>query len=441
MINTTANAFSLELNSFVENIENHNSLQIRKFFNRNFRAINESIGNIAIQTDLIKLGNKALEKSQDAHSCAVAFQIGSTARTILPNPDCIWDNLPTEIQKYIFSELSREFITLYTLNQLLISKKISRMIYHVKRDWINANDFCLYKLGYITPKAAIAGIIKHQLTSANFSAYTSLNDSDLEELKNCSQLKKLSLYPANFQMDKAADVLNKISSLESLKLYSGLNCTEKLIDAIGKHTSIQNLHLSCDNTCEDEIPIALKNFNLQNLNFSWCKKPTSLIDKHSNLQGLDFTRRLLFFDDALIDVICKLPYLYELNLWGQSISGVQLAKIVDKHPTLQILNLGRTALTSDQFVKIIGKLTHLRILDISYCIQISGDHLVKIAENAPTLQRITIHGMKIAEDKLIEVIELLHNLENLILMDYDKYSIDTMNEIARKYPMLQISIC
>lgn len=365
---------------------------------------------------------------------------------MIPHLDCNWERLPIDIQKNIFCELSREVITPYTFNQLLVSKKISNIIYQVKRDWINDQEICLRTLGCKTAKEAIDYIIKHQLTSANLSAFSSLNDSDLTLLKkNFPLFKKLSLQSLYFSSDKLAHVLSKIISLQSLKLHLNLNNSEKLIEAIGKHTSIQNLHfLSISPGLGDNIAEILKNFiHLQKMNVSWWKTTadniTKMLENHTYLKGLNMASCFTYFGEARVHMINKLPYLEELNLGGLPISGDHVERIVNAHPMIQMLNLSYCSqIHGDDYVKMAEKLPNLRLLDISYCSQISNNHLIKMAEKLPFLQSLNIDGMEISDINLIEVIEMLPHLESLTHTRFYKNSYTTRNEIAIRYPMIKV---
>ena len=339
--------FEKSLEDFVDDqiINFHSLSKIKSFLNDNSRNINESIGSKEIKANLRKLC-KSIEKYKDPQTRALAFQLQCTANALVPDPNLVWEALPSELQKLIFLKS----LTDQSLDQLLlVSHKVNQNASELKINFINEENTCLKSVGCITAKEAVNYVVDNCLTSANLSGFLDICDEDLEKLGECPNLKNLSI-SGKFSGSKFVEVLGKLSNLQSL--------------------FVRNSAISDDQVVEG-------------------------FSKLPNLLRLEMRGLWKFSDDKLVEALGKVPNLQFLDFSGHlKVSGDKMVEALAKLPELQSLILTRCKLISgDHLIEALGKLPKLQHLDIRGCALISKDKRDEIILKFPEINLIYIQKM------------------------------------------------
>lgn len=446
----TSDDFSSELSQFVNG--DHNFIELKTFFNINLRTINESIGNQKIQDDLLILSHLALEMAGDAESRALAFQIQCTAKALIPDPNVVWEVLPTEVQKLIFSDVYQSAVasTDQAPNLHLISKQVKENISGEKYNWIDDNEVCLRSLGCKNAKEAVQYIIAHRLTTADLLTFPDFDDEDLQELSEyCPQLEKLAIYTPQFSPDKLVQELDKFPKLINLHLWGWRQLDGPgLKNMMGKLPKLNSLNLnSCYGISGNELAESLEMLpELKRLCLVHCPnisgiKLAEAIGTRTNLESLNVTDCFQIRAHLLVEAITKLPHINSLVfVGGEEISGDELVEIAKTHPMLRSLTvqLYPSNLSFDQFVVALGMLTHLEELRLGDDFFVDGDKLTEALGKLHSLQVLALEGChQISGDHLVEIAEMHPMLRELSILECDQISDEKMDEAVDKLPMLQ----
>lgn len=394
------------LNDFVDDqvIDTHSLDDIKAFFYNNQRLIDGATGDDVVQADLFKLSGIVREKFNDAN---LAHLISSKATAVVPLPVGVGLNvLPNEIQSLIFSNLGSDI----ALNQLLVSKQISKNVSPVKDALINDNNTCLRSLGCKTAKEAVQYVIDHKLTSANLTTFKDFKDEDLDNLSQCTTLKQISLNSFNFSGDKLVAVLKTFDRLEDIDLLACLQVsTGQLLEIIQDHNELQGLSLHRMHT-DNEIAKAIVNLsNLQRLSLSAGYLTTEdqlveLLEKNSNLQSLTLDN--LDSSKRIVDAICNLNDLKDIALDG--LADYEIVKILENQKNLKSLRLYDINSRIVNAVLDIANLDHLEL-----CNYHRDNCIANILEKHSNLQSLVLSPFQQVGDETIEALGSLHHLQTL----------------------------
>lgn len=398
---TTTN-FSLDLKNFVDdqNIDNHTFIDIKAFFNKNLRIINESSGNKEISDDLMKLRNKLFDKTKfnDADSRILGFEIQSIAIGLFPSKEFVWEALPPELQKLIFAEANQSL----EKNNIQPLLKVSK---NVKNDWINDNDICLMSLGCSNSAEAVNYVIKHKLTSANFLAFDDFRLTHLQLLsENCSKLKKLSFNAEIIVLgDLLAEYIENFPLLDTLRIeLDSIFSGDKILKSIENLCFLKHLKLGTS-----------ANSGISRVQLD------EMLEKLINLESLDLKYFGQSIDDKITESIGKLTKLKSLNIssFARGAAGLDFSVALRNLTGLQSLNISGNANIKfdDQLMETIGTLTQLRSLDLSDCAisHTTGDKLKAALGNLVMLETLRLRGSQIDGNNFPEVFEKLTKLKYL----------------------------
>ncbi len=213
-------------------------------------------------------------------------------------------SLPKEVQQHIFYQAGANAIVIQDL--LTLEKNPTNAI-AAKNAWINSNHISLEAVGCKTENDAIQYIIKHQLTSANLSEFTSLRDNHLVELcQKCPHLLNLSVSSwylgersiralekltelqcldialcSNLPEGEFTEVFKKLTKLQSLNVFGCLQLSTKFVDALKLLSDLRSLNVArCDQLPGKELDEVLSGMiGLQDLKLKGCKAYRAIKNK------------------------------------------------------------------------------------------------------------------------------------------------------------------
>lgn len=463
----------------VKSQDDNGIVEVRNNFNARLRKINGSgkmeVGEV--YNDLIKLRNNILKRFDSAEGRELAFQVQCTARSLLPCDHDLWEKLPPDVLRLIFSKANKSENTAncITMNQLLISKQITSSLLSLRNNWINSDFISPKMFGCVNSKQAIEFIIKQELNVANLLEFPDFGDDDLETLSRCRpQLNKLSIGANKLTGIGLEEALGRFKTLRQLEILDRRFCSHAL-SAIKKLPLLESISL-CGNWWQDSnfenaienLPW-LQNLKLQAGNSGYSEnmmdKSLETLKKLTKLKSLEFTGHLAFSEDTLVEVIEKNPLLqsltfsedafgkmgdkfvdaigrlsllHSLNLSGGRKLPIKIAESIGKLTLLQSLNLSGCYQLGDKLPEILEKLTLLQSLDISHCsrLHVAGlseaiekntlltslklggccndtDRLLKMLEKLPLLKSLGIYNASVSDEDLVKIMEMLPLLEIL----------------------------
>lgn len=413
----TTNDFSHELEKFVASDQDLSDL--KRFFHRNLELINQSTGNKELQTNLLKLSEKAFEKADNAESRIFAFQVQCTANAMIPDSNLSWASLPPDIQKLLFTEADKNEDSANPLN--MVSKELNENIHGVEKDWIHESLIRSRTEGCQTAKEAVGYIMDHGLSSANLLSFPDLNDTDLDELiENCPYIKNLSISSEFVSSTKLLELISSFTSLKSLDLTLSNIVTGECLIKIAKrnpslkHLKIYNRYDTPNLTVDQLLEIA-----------KTCPNLTSLSINVRNLSG-----------EQALKIAKSLPNLRKFKMEGSQVDEFHLLKIVETLKDLQELDFnGCPTIGGRQVIEIIKLVPDLRYLDVSFCKNILDDQLLEIAKMRPNLVGLNVSDCDFGS-KIIEIVQELPKLRILKLNSCAHISGDDVVEIAKHSPEL-----
>jgi uncharacterized protein YjbI with pentapeptide repeats len=139
-----------------------------------------------------------------------------------------------------------------------------------------------------------------------------------------------------------------------------------------------------------------------------------LLEKCPNLQQIDLGSTEITGEGFNSEAI-KLEKLHEIHMfWCTKLTDEYLKMLLEKCPNLQKLNLSDTKITGEGFNSAAIKLENLHEIHISYCNNLTDDHLKRLIEKCPDLQKINLSGADItgqAFDSHDIKLENLHEID------------------------------
>ena len=412
----------------VKKQDDNGIVEVRNNFNARLRKINESFGNREVYDDLIKLRNNILKRFDNAEGRELAFQVQCTARSLLPSENDLWEKLPADIQRLIFSKAnnSEKTVTSITTKQLLISKQLTSGLLLLRNGWINKEFISPKLFGCMNSKQALEFIIDNELNVANLLEYPDFgDDNDLDKLSQCRpQLRKLSIKSKNLS-SYGVTVFEKFKSLQHLD-YTSYHYVEDVLKAIQKLPLLENLSFTgcwwhSDLEGIENLSL-LQYLKLQTVNVGVSEnemdKSLEALKKLTKLKSLEFIGNLAFSGDKLAEVIEKNPLLQSLTVSDDGhfrIKGDKIVEAIEKLTRLHSLNLSGCFKLPEKIAESIGKFTLLKNLNLNGCRQLS-DKLVMMLEKLPLLQSLDIsHCGYLSVAGLSDAIGELNQLTSLDL--------------------------
>lgn len=173
---------------------------------------------------------------------------------------------------------------------------------------------------------------------------------------------------------------------------------------------------------------------LKSLNFSSSLIDGDALTELSEIDDLKLENLILksceqLTNAGIINLVRKKSSLVELDLsFSVRLSDEVVIEICNCLPNLKILRLKRCRALTDQGIKNICNLVELEILDISECVNITGDGIIKGVATKLNKKMKEIHfsALNICEKAVIKIAE---NFPNLLILDLS-YCFNGVTELA-----------
>lgn len=254
-------------------------------------------------------------------------------------------------------------------------------------------------------------------------------------LKSCSNITKLAItdtrYLSDFVFNRIVSMTPELISLEltgcHISFHRGLykkfypNWVNTASDCVFTFHYIRDF-------------IVRQATKLKSLNFSSSLIDGDALTELSEIDDLNLETIILrsceqLTNAGIINLVRKKISLIELDLsFSVRLTDDVVNEICNCLPNLRILRLKRCRALTDQGIKTICNLIELEILDISECVNVTGDGIIKgvATKLNPKMKEIHFSALNICEKAVIKIAE---SFPNLLILDLS-YCFNGVTELA-----------
>jgi uncharacterized protein YjbI with pentapeptide repeats len=190
-----------------------------------------------------------------------------------------------------------------------------------------------------------------------------------------------------------------------------------------------------------KIALPFLKFNLKEIDLSFTSitddELRELLENSSNLQKINLYCRHII-GTAFNSETIKLEHLIEINMsFCSNLTDDHLKKLIEKCPKLQKINLSNTKITGKAFASGDIKLEHLTEIDISDCANLTDDKLKMLLEKCPNLQIIKLSNITITGAAFDSAVIKLEDLKEIDISECKNLTDDNLQRLIQKCPNLQ----